>query len=121
MSITYGRHLAKSWGAMQRSGTVSMKAYTTHTEESEVRRTATPGYRGRSQGGSDDAPQPGDHGVRTHASAWSPTMESRSPLAGATTNQAASLQSSRPAGRARIAQVARVWRKRWGLPARRWP
>ena len=36
MSITYGRNLAKSWGAMQRSGTVLMKAYTTHTEESEV-------------------------------------------------------------------------------------
>ena len=36
MSITYGRNLASSWGATQRSGFVLMKAYTTHTEESEV-------------------------------------------------------------------------------------
>ncbi len=36
MSITYGMNLAKSWGATQWYGTVLMKAYTTHTEESEV-------------------------------------------------------------------------------------
>ena len=36
MPITYGMNLAKSWGARQPSGTVLMKAYTTHTEESEV-------------------------------------------------------------------------------------
>ena len=36
MSITYGMNLAKSWGATQRHGTVLMKAYTTHAEESEV-------------------------------------------------------------------------------------
>ena len=36
MPITYGKNLAKSWGALQRSGTVLMKAYTTHTEDSEV-------------------------------------------------------------------------------------
>ena len=36
MPITYGRNLAKIWGAQQRSGTVLMKSYTTHTEKSEV-------------------------------------------------------------------------------------
>ena len=36
MPITYGMNLAKSWGARQWSGTVMMKAYTIHTEESEV-------------------------------------------------------------------------------------
>ena len=36
MPITYGMNLAKSWGRVRRSGTVLMKAYTTHTEESEV-------------------------------------------------------------------------------------
>ena len=36
MPITYGMNLAKSWGARQRSGTVLMKAYTIHTEKSEV-------------------------------------------------------------------------------------
>ena len=36
MPITYGVNLAKSWGELHRSGTVLMKAYTTHTEESEV-------------------------------------------------------------------------------------
>lgn len=36
MPITYGKNLAKSWGARQKCGTVLMKAYTTHTEESEV-------------------------------------------------------------------------------------
>ena len=36
MPITYGMSLAKSWGARQWSGTVLMKAYTTHLEESEV-------------------------------------------------------------------------------------
>lgn len=36
MPITYGENLAKSWGAARRSGTLLMKAYTTHTEESDV-------------------------------------------------------------------------------------
>ena len=36
MPITYGMNLAKSWGELRWSGTVLMKAYTTHTEESEV-------------------------------------------------------------------------------------
>ena len=36
MPITYGMNLAKSWGDSRWSGTVIMKAYTTHTEESEV-------------------------------------------------------------------------------------
>ena len=36
MPITYGKNLAKSLGALQWSGTVLMKAYTTHTEKSEV-------------------------------------------------------------------------------------
>ena len=36
MPITYGMNLAKSWGARQRTGTVLMKAYTIHTENSEV-------------------------------------------------------------------------------------
>ena len=36
MPITYGMHLAKSWGEQRWSGTVLMKAYTTYTEESEV-------------------------------------------------------------------------------------
>ena len=36
MPITYGENLAKSWGAARRSGTVLMKAYTTHTEVSDV-------------------------------------------------------------------------------------
>lgn len=36
MPITYGRNLTRTWGAAQRSGTVLMKAYTTHTEASDV-------------------------------------------------------------------------------------
>lgn len=36
MPITYGKNLAKTWGAAQQSGTVLMKAYTTHTEVSDV-------------------------------------------------------------------------------------
>ena len=36
MPITYGMNLAKSWGELHSSGTVLMKAYTTHTEQSEV-------------------------------------------------------------------------------------
>ena len=36
MAITYGRNLAKTWGATRMSGTVLMKAYTTYTEDSEV-------------------------------------------------------------------------------------
>ena len=36
MPITYGMNLAKSWGDSRWSGTVMMKAYTTHTEESHV-------------------------------------------------------------------------------------
>ena len=36
MSITYGVNLAKSWGERRSSGTILMKAYTTHTEQSEV-------------------------------------------------------------------------------------
>ena len=36
MPITFGMNLAKSWDDMRWSGTVMMKAYTTHTEESEV-------------------------------------------------------------------------------------
>ena len=37
MPITYGKNLAKSWGdALKWSGTVLMKAYTTHTEVSDV-------------------------------------------------------------------------------------
>ena len=36
MPITYGMNLAKSWGELRSSGTVLMKAYTTHTEQSEV-------------------------------------------------------------------------------------
>ena len=36
MPITYGRNLAKTWGATRMSGTVLMKAYTTHAEDSEV-------------------------------------------------------------------------------------
>lgn len=36
MPITYGVNLYKLWGRERRSGTVLMKAYTTHTEESEV-------------------------------------------------------------------------------------
>ena len=36
MSITYGRNLTRMWGDMRWSGTVLMKAYTTHTEESDV-------------------------------------------------------------------------------------
>ena len=36
MPITYGRNLARTWGAAQRSGTVLMKAYTTHTEVTDV-------------------------------------------------------------------------------------
>lgn len=36
MPITYGRTLAKTWGAQRMSGTVLMKAYTPHTEKSEV-------------------------------------------------------------------------------------
>ena len=36
MPITYGKNLTNSWGAMQWSGTVLMKAYTTHAEESDV-------------------------------------------------------------------------------------
>ena len=36
MPITYGRTLAKTWGAQRMIGTVLMKAYTPHTEKSEV-------------------------------------------------------------------------------------
>ena len=36
MPITYGRALTRFWGAEQLSGTVLMKAYTTHTQKSEV-------------------------------------------------------------------------------------
>ena len=36
MTITYGANLTKSLGAQHYSGTVLMKAYTTHTEKSEV-------------------------------------------------------------------------------------
>ena len=36
MPITYGRNLTRTWGATRVSGTVLMKAYTTHTQESEV-------------------------------------------------------------------------------------
>ena len=36
MPITYGKNLAKTWGAVQRSGTVLMKAYTTYSEVSDV-------------------------------------------------------------------------------------
>ena len=36
MPITYGKNLTKSLGAQRWSGTVLMKAYTTHTEVSEV-------------------------------------------------------------------------------------
>lgn len=36
MSVTYGRNLAKSWGVTQQVGAILMKAYTTHTEDSEV-------------------------------------------------------------------------------------
>lgn len=36
MPITYRMNLSKLWGRERRSGTVLMKAYTTHTEESEV-------------------------------------------------------------------------------------
>ena len=36
MPITYGMNLAKSWGDSRWSGTVMMRAYTTHMEESEV-------------------------------------------------------------------------------------
>ncbi len=36
MPITYGKNLAKSLGAQRWSGTVLMKAYTIHTEESDV-------------------------------------------------------------------------------------
>ena len=36
MPITYGKNLAKSWRATQRSDAILMKSYTTHTEESEV-------------------------------------------------------------------------------------
>ena len=36
MPITYGRTLTRFWGAEQLSGTVLMKAYTTHTQKSEV-------------------------------------------------------------------------------------
>ena len=36
MPITYGKNLAKSPGALKWSGTVLMKAYTTHTEVSDV-------------------------------------------------------------------------------------
>ena len=36
MPITYGMNLAKSWGDSRWNGTVMMRAYTTHTEESEV-------------------------------------------------------------------------------------
>ena len=36
MPITYGKNLTRTWGAVQRSGTVLMKAYTTHTEVSDV-------------------------------------------------------------------------------------
>ena len=36
MPITYGKNLAKSSGALKWSGTVLMKAYTTHTEASDV-------------------------------------------------------------------------------------
>lgn len=34
MPITYGRNLAKSWGAQHQSGAVLMRVYTTHTEDS---------------------------------------------------------------------------------------
>ena len=36
MPITYGKNLTKSLGAQRWSGTILMKAYTTHTEDSEV-------------------------------------------------------------------------------------
>ena len=36
MPITYGRNLAKLWGTQHRSGAVLTRAYTTHTEDSEV-------------------------------------------------------------------------------------
>ena len=36
MPITYGLNLAKSWGAQRESGSVLMKAHTTHTEKSDV-------------------------------------------------------------------------------------
>ena len=36
MPITYGKSLTKSWGSQRWSGSVLMKAYTTHTEESDV-------------------------------------------------------------------------------------
>ena len=36
MPITYGKNLARSSVALERSGTILMKAYTTHTEVSDV-------------------------------------------------------------------------------------
>ena len=36
MPITFGRNLARTWGTAQWSRTVLMKAYTTHTELSDV-------------------------------------------------------------------------------------
>jgi hypothetical protein len=36
MPITYGKNLARSSGALEKSGTVLMEAYTTHTEISDV-------------------------------------------------------------------------------------
>ena len=36
MPITYGKNLARKWGAAQRIGNVLIKAYTTHTEVSDV-------------------------------------------------------------------------------------
>ena len=36
MPITYGMSLARSWGRPRWTGTVLMKAYTIHTEESDV-------------------------------------------------------------------------------------
>ncbi len=36
MPITYGKNLYKLWGRERQSGMVLMKAYTTHTEVSDV-------------------------------------------------------------------------------------